>query len=191
MLPDPAHVRKGVVQLRSRATVVTGLLAAGTIAAVTVFALVGSTGMADPEVVAARPAAARTSFPGLKAAVGEPDLASIRAARPRSGQVLQAKGPFDDRFVLEGATFDGSAVAGAVRITSDVSDVLELQVLAGFYDVQGNLLGTNRFVHHLGSDGHAHTGPPDVREEFTIPVPAALANQAVSVAIGVPVLVNE
>jgi len=180
------------VKLRSRASVVIGLLATGAVAAVTALTLGGSTGIADPEAVrTASPAAARTSFPGLATAGGEPDLASIRAAHPRSGQILQAKGPFDDRFVLEGTTFNGSAVSGAVRITSDVSDVLELQVLAGFYDEQGNLLGTNRFVHHLGVDGHAHTGPPELREEFTIPVPAALAKRAVSVTIGVPVLVNE
>lgn len=38
-----------------------------------------------------------------------------------------------------------------------------------------------------------HVAPvaPEEREEFTIPVPAALVHRAVSVMIGVPVLVNE
>ena len=173
-------------------TIVLGLLAASLVsaAAVATFALAGA---AAPglDVTAPAGAAARTSFPGLAAANGEPELASIRAARPRSGQILQARGPFDERFVLESPTFDGSAVSGAVQVTSDVSDVLELQVLAGFYDEKGNLLGTGRFVHHLGDDGHTHASAPEERQEFTIPVPAALAHRAVSVTIGVPVLVNE
>jgi hypothetical protein len=93
--------------------------------------------------------------------------------------------------VLENLTFEGTAATGAVRITSDVSDLLELQVLAGFYDDQGTLLGTARFVHHLGSEGHNHAGPPEEREEFSIPVPADFQARAVSASVGVPVLVNE
>lgn len=203
------------MKLRSRPPVVLGLLAAASVATVTAliigltgggsfaslaaFVLVGAadpTGTAGPAHPGQEPAAgptsgARTSFPGLAAAKGEPELASIRAARPRSGQILRARGPFDDRFVLEGTTFDGSAVSGAVLVTSDVSDLLELQVLAGFHDSQGNLLGTSRFVHHLGAEGHSHAGVPEERTEFRIPVPAALKDRAASVSIGVPVLVNE
>jgi len=177
------------MKLKSRTSLVIGLLAVGAVTAVATFALVGTAGV-GPVGKALPAAAARTSFPGLAAARGEPELASIGAAHPRSGQILQARGPFDDRFVLEGPTFDGSAVSGAVRVTSDVSDVLELQVLAGFFDEQGNLIGTGRFVHHLG-EGGAYTGPPEEREKFRIPLPAALAHRAVSVTIGVPVLVNE
>jgi hypothetical protein len=101
------------------------------------------------------------------------------------------EGPFDDRFVVEGLAFDGQAATGAVRITSDVSELLELQVLAGFYDDGGNFLGTARFVHHLGSDGHEHAGPSDEGEVFTIPVPDELKSRAASAAVGIPVLVNE
>lgn len=180
------------MKLNSQRTFILGLLAAGLVAAavLAVFALAGSAGP-GPDATAPSAAAARTSFPGLAAAGGEPEMASIRAARPRSGQIIQARGPFDDRFVLDSPAFDGSTVSGAVRVTSDVSEVLELQVLAGFYDEQGNLLGTNRFVHHLGDGGHGHVGAPEEREEFTIQVPDALAHRAVSVTIGVPVLVNE
>jgi hypothetical protein len=189
------------VNFRSRTTVVSGLLATGLVAGMAAFALAGPVGSAGTAgtagaagpgpVSAARPdSAARTSFPGLSAPTGEPELASIRAARPRIGQILQVQGPFDDRFVLERLVFDGSAVSGAVLVTSDVSDVLELQVLAGFHDRNGDLLGTGRFVHHL-DEGHPHAGTPQERTRFTIPVPAALAHRAVSVTIGVPVLVNE
>ena len=176
----------------SRRTFILGLLATGTTSAVAGLILGGFLGAAGGAPTAtALPAAARTSFPGLASASGEPELASIRAARPSSGQVLQVRGPFDDRFSFDQLTFDGSAVSGAVRITSDVSDLLELQVLAGFFDQKGAFLGTGRFVHHLGADGDTHTGPPQLRETFTITVPAALGHRAVSVAIGVPVLVNE
>ncbi|MEO5317782.1 hypothetical protein PV761_04215 [Arthrobacter sp. CC3] len=136
-------------------------------------------------------AAAKTSFPGLAAAEGEPDLSGLQAARPSPGQILQVQGPFDDRLAIESLAFDGQAATGAVRITSDVSDLLELQVLAGFYDGHGNFLGTARFVHHLGSEGHKHPGPSEEREEFSIPVPAELKAKAVSAAVGIPVLVNE
>lgn len=99
-------------------------------------------------------------------------------------------GPFDDRFVLEDLTFDGGAVSGAVRVTSDVSDVLDLEVLAGFYDADGVLVGNGRFVHHLSEDS-AHAEPPEERQEFTIAVPGDVSGRAVAVSIGVPVLVNE
>jgi hypothetical protein len=187
------------VKLRSRSTAVAGLLVAGLVVTVAAFVMVATSRTAGtahsaeqgPVATARLASAARTSFPGLAVAKGEPELASIKAAHPRSGQILQARGPFDDRFVLESPTFDGFAVSGAVRVTSDVSDILELQVLAGFYDKRGNLLGTNRFVHHLGADSHTHAGVPQERTKFDIPVPTALAHRAVSVTIGVPVLVNE
>lgn len=134
-------------------------------------------------------AAAKTSFPGLPAAEGEPDLAGLQTARPTPGQILQVQGPFDDRLVVENLGFDGQAATGAVRITSDVSELLELQVLAGFYDDQGTFLGTARF--EFGSEGHDHSGPAEEREEFSIPVPAELDSKAVSAAVGIPVLVNE
>ncbi|GGI82646.1 hypothetical protein [Pseudarthrobacter scleromae] len=136
-------------------------------------------------------AAAKTTFPGLDSAEGEPDLAGLRTTRPAPGQILGIQGPFDDRILFKDLAFDGQAATGTVRVTSDVSDLLELQVLAGFYDDRGNLLGTARFVHHLGTEGHAHSGPSEEGEEFSIPVPAGLAPLAVSAAVGVPVLVNE
>ena len=170
------------------------LIAALVAASLAVLALVvvggrASTSAAGDNVPLA--AAAKTSFPGLTAAEGEPDLAGLQTTRPSRGQVLQVQGPFDDRLVFEGLAFDGQATTGAVRITSDVSDLLELQVLAGFYDDHGTLLGTARFEHHLGSNGHNHSGPPEEREEFSIAVPAELKAKAVSAAVGVPVLVNE
>ena len=136
-------------------------------------------------------AAVQVSFPGLVAPTDEPQLAGLDRLRPAPGQVLRADGPFDDRFALDDTGFDGTAVTGTVRVTSDVSAVLELEVVAGFYDATGDLLGTGRFVHHLVETDAGHAPTPEEHIEFTVSVPAALAGQAVAAAVGVPVLVNE
>ncbi len=112
---------------------------------------------------AAPAAAASTSFPGLATPAAEPGLESIDRAWPGPGEILQSAGPFTDRFVYENL---------------------------GFFDDQGTLLGTARYVHHLVDDG-SHEGAPEKLEAFTIAVPEGLPGPAVSVAIGVPVLVNE
>jgi len=138
--------------------------------------------------------AARTSFPGLQPAAAEPTIPGLDRISPAPDSVVQAPGPFDDRFQLEGLALDADGVHGAVLVVSDVSDLLELEVLAGFYDADGRLLGTGRFVHHLDEStaDHAHeTATPNEREEFVIPVPADLQGAVVSAAVGVPVLVNE
>ena len=142
---------------------------------------------------AAPPFAVATTLPGLAAPTGEPQLASIARLHPIAGAVVPAAGPFDDRFVLQDLRFDGARVSGIVDVTSDVSEVLELQVLAGFYDTNGAMLGTDRFVHHLTDDGGTDptTGTPQEHTVFSIAVPAELAGRAVSVSLGVPVLVNE
>lgn len=133
-----------------------------------------------------------TSFPDLPAPTGEPDLPGIAAAAPASaGSVGHIPGPFDDRVQLGPLTFDGQRVVGSLDVTSDVSDLLELQVLAGFYDASGTLIGRGRFTHHLDEETHHDDGPPSEHEAFTIAVPKKLHGQAVSAAVGVPVLVNE
>ncbi|HIW28988.1 MAG TPA: hypothetical protein H9987_03100 [Candidatus Luteococcus avicola] len=152
------------------------------------------------EVTAPDPSsAAMTSFPSLTPASGDPTPASMATASPAAGQVVQVAGPFDDRFTLSGLTLDGSTVSGTLRITSDVSELLELQVVAGFHDASGRLLGTSRFTHHLdGAHTHeeASAAPgasvdPHPSEEFEIKAPAGIASKVVSASVGVPVLVNE
>ncbi|WP_369045892.1 hypothetical protein [Sinomonas sp. P10A9] len=147
---------------------------------------------AQPSEPAPRPVSVQTQLPGLTAPAGEPDLPSLEDTSPQPGQAVRAAGPFDNRFEIDGLVFDGKSVAGAVRITSDVSDLLELVVIAGFYDAGGQLVSTGRFEHHTDADaGHQHAGPPSEIEEFTIALPAEAAGKAVSAAVGVPVLVNE
>lgn len=178
-------------------------LAATTLAAVAALALAGCSssssssepdGASAPATVSDSPSpVVMTTFPDLDAPTGEPELPGTADAAPDSpGTVGRIPGPFDDRFDYGRLTFDGQRVVGSLDITSDVSDLLELQVLAGFYDASGTLLGTARFTHHLDEgSGHQHEGPPSEHETFTIKVPRKLAGNAVSAAVGVPVLVNE
>lgn len=174
-----------------RSTILSSLavVVAGVVVGLGIFAIVQA---AEPVDSSAAPVVApQTSFPALAPPVGEPELTSIDSIRPTAGEVLQANGPFDDRFVFEDLAFDGTSVIGAVRITSDVSELLDLQVVAGFYDAEGQLLGTSRFVHHSAHEEGGHEGPPELREEFTVAIPEGLGGSAVSAAVGVPVLVNE
>ncbi|PUB25569.1 hypothetical protein C8K30_107322 [Promicromonospora sp. AC04] len=135
--------------------------------------------------------AARTAFPGLTAPTGDPELPGLATARPRPGTVAVVEGPFDDRLDLSGLRLAGNGVTGTVTVTSDVSELIELQVLAGFYDADGKLLGTGRFTHHAGEEDHGHTGPPSEEESFEVAVPDDLGGTVAAAAVGVPVLVNE
>lgn len=135
--------------------------------------------------------AARTELPGLTAPTGDPELPGLAAADPAPGTVAVVEGPFDDRLDLTGLTLADDAVTGVVTVTSDVSELIELQVLAGFYDADGRLLGTGRYTHHASDEEHGHAGPPSQEEPFEIEVPGDLDGTAVSAAVGVSVLVNE
>lgn len=174
------------MNLSTRSGLVAGVLGVGLVAAIAIGASIGAQGVsAQPTVTV------MTSFPDLTPATGEPTLPSLAELHPKPGAVVQAGGPFDDRFELGALAFDGATLSGTVTITSDVSEVLDLEVVAGFYDSDGTLLGTSRYVHHAADDPDAHSGPPAESEAFQIPVPAGLAQQPVAVGVGVPVLVNE
>lgn len=138
---------------------------------------------ADPQ------SAIRTDLP-VTAPSGEPKLDGLVSAGPAPGTVVQVAGPFDDRFLLADLAFDGRFVSGVLTVTSDVSDVLELQVLAGFYDRRGAFLGEARYSYHLDEDTHTDAGPPDESLPFRVRVPRDLGG-SVAAAVGVPVLVNE
>ena len=99
----------------------------------------------------------------------------------------------DEGLFEDGLAFDGTIVSGSLRVTSDVSAVLDLEVIAGFYDAGGAFIGTARFVHHAVDDGPTDpmTGTPVESIPFQATVPAEFAGRAVSASVGVPVLVNE
>ncbi|MRH90664.1 hypothetical protein GFY24_25025 [Nocardia sp. SYP-A9097] len=114
--------------------------------------------------------------------------ASITAA---PGEVRVEPGPFTDRIQLTGTRLDGSTVRGRVAITTDVSDVLALEVRAAFYDAAGRLVGTGHFEHAdeetMGGGTHI---PHNDGIDFTIT--SAPTDAPVSAAVlSIPVLVNE
>ncbi len=116
----------------------------------------------------------------------DPVTVGLRAGHPTPGTVGRVAGPFDDRFTLTDARLSGGVVTGQVSVTSDVSALLDLQVLAGFYDARGLLLGTAAFDLHGD-----HETRPGERVRFSIRAPQGVAAQVSSAAVGVPVLVNE
>jgi hypothetical protein len=129
-----------------------------------------------------------TNLPLTPKTVDAP-AASITAT---PGEVRVTPGPFTDRIQLAGTRLDGPTVHGTLAITTDVSDVLALEVQAAFYDATGRLVGTGTFRHAdedaMGGGG-AHV-PHNDGIDFTIT--AAPAGAAVSAAVlSIPVLVNE
>lgn len=134
---------------------------------------------------------ARTALPGLTPATGEPLLAGLATARPAPGEVARLAGPFDDRISWSRLRLTSRGVTGTVTVTSDVSDVLELQVLAGFYDRRGDLLGSRRFEQHSAVHTEATGSHPDEAQEFAVPIPGKWRRATASAAVGVTVLVNE
>ena len=134
---------------------------------------------------------AKTALPGLAPASGEPALPGLAGADVMPGSVTQVAGPFDDRFALSRLRYREGRVSGLLTVTSDVSALLELQVVAGFYDERGKLLGTGRYVHHSGLHDEAGHGAGLPRESFVIDAPRRARSEAVAAAVGVPVLVNE
>ncbi|MBB6629760.1 hypothetical protein H5V45_20755 [Nocardioides sp. KIGAM211] len=133
---------------------------------------------------------ARTALPGLAPATGEPTLPGFDTARPAAGAVARVAGPFDDRYTWSGLRLGDGRVSGDLTVTSDVSDLLELEVVVGFYDARGDLLGTRRAVRHhtLHQD---RAGAPDETQHVVVGVPGGLRGAVVAAAVGVPVLVNE
>jgi hypothetical protein len=146
---------------------------------------------AEAQVSAESRPAAVTSFPGLETADGEPWLASLESASPEAGTVAEASGPFDDRFEFHDLALADGRVTGEVVVTSDVSEILELEVLAGFYDAEGTLVGDGAFVVGGGTEHTHEEGATPVESYlFEVSIPADVTT-AVSAAVGVPVLVNE
>ncbi|MBG6106845.1 hypothetical protein [Frigoribacterium sp. CG_9.8] len=177
---------------RTRPIIVIAIAAAAVVIAGSI--AIGVTTMSRSDATTPLPTnAVKMTLPGLAAASGAPELTSIRLLHPRPGEVRQAAGPFDDRLALDGLAFDGTTVRGSLRVTSDVSAVLDLEVIAGFYDAGGAFLGIERFVYHAVHDGPTDpvTGTPVESIPFQATVPAEFAGRTASASVGVPVLVNE
>ncbi|GAA2785662.1 hypothetical protein GCM10010441_08280 [Kitasatospora paracochleata] len=120
--------------------------------------------------------------------------AAALATPAAAGEVRVEAGPFTDRVRLTGLTLSkGSAVGGHLTITSDVSDVLALEVRAAFYDAGGQLVGTGtfRYQEEEASTGE-HDGPRAAGEGIDFSAVAEkLTGTPVSAVLSIPVLVNE
>ncbi|MCX5388059.1 hypothetical protein [Streptomyces sp. NBC_00083] len=121
------------------------------------------------------------------------------------GEVRLDQGPFTDRVKVTGAALGaGSAVTGHLTVTSDVSDLIALEVRAAYYGADGGLLGTGTFRYaEEGHDGHPGGHTPAAEGagiDFTVrpaapdgtstPAGAPIGTPA-GVVLSIPVLVNE
>ncbi len=107
---------------------------------------------------------------------------------PAPGTVVHGAGPFDDRYGLTAVRLRDRTLTGTLVVTSDVSELLDLEVHAACYDRAGALLGIARQVVH-GED-HAHeAADEDAADE--VPVRLRCPARVRSAVLTVPVLVNE
>ncbi|OIJ88408.1 hypothetical protein [Streptomyces colonosanans] len=141
-----------------------------------------------------RAAAAQVALPAPRTA---PAPAPTLTPAPRGGEVRIEQGPFTDRIRLAHLTLTKKpAVTGHLKITSDVSDVLALELRAAYYDAHGRLLGTGDFEYQKeGEDAHGaehHDGPRAGRDGIDVVIPAKhLTDTPAAAVVSVPVLVNE
>ncbi|WP_406343782.1 hypothetical protein [Streptomyces sp. NBC_00648] len=143
-------------------------------------------------------AAPAVTFP---APSGAPAPAATLAKVPAKGEVRLEQGPFTDRVRITKLTLsEKPSVTGHFAITSDVSDVLALEVRAAFYDERGHLVGTGSFQYAEegeageaahGAAGHAAPRAEGAGIDFTAVPKAPLTGKATSAVLSVPVLVNE
>ncbi|MEV6773473.1 hypothetical protein AB0N05_33060 [Nocardia sp. NPDC051030] len=172
------------MNVKTVAVVLSSVARGGLIAGMLAVAAFGAGCASTPDATTPAPAAA----PMLAPKTAEPAAASITAA---PGEVRLTPGPFTDRVQVTGMRLDGTTVHGRLAITSDVSDVLALEVRAAFYDATGKLVGTGTFQH---ADEEPVTGGPHIPSDAGIDfaITSAPADAAVSAAVlTIPVLVNE
>ncbi|WP_326812926.1 hypothetical protein OIE62_00625 [Streptomyces scopuliridis] len=168
------------------------------------FALASLAGCSDSgatDTGKAEPIVATTSAAALPPPRSAPSPAATLSAPPKQGEVRVEEGPFTDRVRLTRLALTGeSAVGGHLVITSDVSDVLALELRAAYYDAEGRLIGTGSFEYqeegHDAQGGEHHDGPRAAGEGIDFTVPAAKrtgtgTGTAIAAVLSVPVLVNE
>lgn len=123
---------------------------------------------------------------GVPVPTESPAAATLPAGAPRVGATL-VPGPFSDRFTLDGLTLADGAVTARLTVTSDVSDLLDLEVRADFYDAAGHLLASGRQSDATADTERFHTSEGVRGLPLRIAAPAG----AVAALVSVPVLVNE
>ncbi|MER7463036.1 hypothetical protein [Streptomyces sp. NPDC097981] len=154
---------------------------------------------AGPDGAAAGKPAGSAAPVALPAPSGAPAPAAVLAAPAKAGEVRVEPGPFTDRVQLTALTLTPAGkpgISGHLAITSDVSDVLSLDLRAAYYDADGRLLGTGTFHYQEeGADtpgGDHHLGPRAGHDGIDFTVPAdQLTGVPSSAVLSLPVLVNE
>jgi hypothetical protein len=113
------------------------------------------------------------------------------SAQLKPGEVRLEPGPFTDRVELADVRLDTAGTAtvhGRIKVTTDVSHLIAMDLRAAFYDAAGTLLGTGQ-AHYEEDEAQA---PAAEHVGLEISVPADKPLTQVSAAIlSVPVLVNE
>ncbi|WP_405014718.1 hypothetical protein [Kitasatospora sp. NBC_01539] len=163
-----------------------GLLAAALLAPVLLAGCSGSP--AAPEPPEALPT---VSLPAPRQAAAP---AAALSAAPRPGEVRLEDGPFTDRVRLTGLKLaaDGT-VTGHLAVTSDVSDVLALELRAAYYDAAGHLVGTGtlEYQEEEAATGR-HDGPRAAGDGIDVTVTGrGLTGTPAAAVLSLPVLVNE
>ena len=113
------------------------------------------------------------------------------AVVPAAGTVTTLDGPFDDRFNLADLRLSAGVVTSKLRVTSDVSEIINFEITASFYDVQGQLLGT---ASQEIAEGDGSKGDPTAENggvELRLAANPSYLAQVASAQVRVPVMVNE
>lgn len=154
--------------------------------------LAGCTGSGDG--TDARDAAAPLPSVSLPAPRRAPAPAAVLATPVRGGEVRVEDGPFTDRVKFSGLKLGrGASVTGHLAITSDVSDVLALELRAAFYDDGGHLLGSGTLQYQEEDPAGGHSaGPRAEGDGIDVTVTAdGVTGTPAGAVLSLPVLVNE
>ena len=122
---------------------------------------------------------------------GELPPAARLAVLPAPGTVTELVGPFDDRFTLAELRLTSGVVTSKLRVTSDVSEIIDFEIVAAFYDAKGGLLGTAR---QGIKEGDGSAGSPTAENGgvlLRLAAAPAYLNRVASVQVRVPIMVNE
>ncbi len=172
----------------------------GIMIAITLVALAVLLPLADRDSTAA-PAALdpATLVPEVGRADITADLPQQLDPAPAAGTAVLLPGPFTARVAVAGLALEAgerAAAVGTVQITQDVSTLIVMELEAGFYDEQGQLLGTERLVLRQPDSTRAfQAGTIDSQYNGALPVrieaPDGVGALASSAVVSLPVVVNE
>lgn len=150
---------------------------------------------------AGAPAAVVQPLPSPSYPAPPPDAREQLAPRlevvPPAGSVRVLPGPFVDRVRFDGLRLrqaaGGTSVTGDLVVTTDVSELIVADVVVGFYDARGALLGSGTATLRDEHDAAAESEEPPAPRSEGEPHPFAVTGPrgAASASVSLPTLVNE